>query len=106
MQGQAPSPRNRSRSDVTLHPDTGFRLRTVRISELADRVGIPASTVRYYERIGLLPSPARTTSGYRDYDDGAVTRLRAPETTADPVPVAPVPCPRTARLRKLRSTVS
>jgi len=47
----------------------------VRISELADHVGVPASTVRYYERIGLVPLPARTPSGYRDYDDGAAARL-------------------------------
>ena len=36
---------------------------------------MPTSTVRYYERVGLLASPARTTSGYRDYDDEAVARL-------------------------------
>jgi len=47
----------------------------VRISELADRVGVPTSTVRYYERIGLLSVPARTTSGYRDYDEDAAGRL-------------------------------
>jgi DNA-binding transcriptional MerR regulator len=47
----------------------------VRIAELADRVGVPTSTVRYYERIGLLSAPARTGSGYRDYDEDAVARL-------------------------------
>lgn len=47
----------------------------MRISELAETVGIPTSTVRYYERIGLLPGPGRTTSGYRDYDDDAASRL-------------------------------
>jgi DNA-binding transcriptional MerR regulator len=47
----------------------------VRISELADQVGVPASTVRYYERIGLVASPARTAAGYRDYDDGDAARL-------------------------------
>jgi DNA-binding transcriptional MerR regulator len=47
----------------------------VRISELAERVGVPVSTVRYYERIGLLGAPTRTTSGYRDYDQDAATRL-------------------------------
>jgi DNA-binding transcriptional MerR regulator len=47
----------------------------VRISELADQVGVPTSTVRYYERIGLLGEPARTASGYRDYDDESATRL-------------------------------
>ena len=42
---------------------------------MADRVGVPASTVRYYERIGLVSSPARTAAGYRDYDEGAAARL-------------------------------
>jgi DNA-binding transcriptional MerR regulator len=47
----------------------------VRISELADGVGVPTSTVRYYERVGLLGAPARTVSGYRDYDEDAAARL-------------------------------
>mgnify|MGYP006176369751 CR=1 FL=1 len=47
----------------------------VRISELADKVGVPVSTVRYYERIGLLPDPARTGSGYREYDADSATQL-------------------------------
>ena len=47
----------------------------VRISELAASVGVPTSTVRYYERVGLLALPARTSSGYRDYGDDAAARL-------------------------------
>jgi len=47
----------------------------VRISELADQVGVPVSTIRYYERIGLLAEPARTGSGYREYDTDATTQL-------------------------------
>ncbi|MEX2294374.1 MAG: MerR family transcriptional regulator [Acidimicrobiales bacterium] len=47
----------------------------MRISELAGRVGVPASTVRYYERIGLLTMPERTESGYRDYAEDDATRL-------------------------------
>jgi DNA-binding transcriptional MerR regulator len=47
----------------------------VRISELADRVGVPTSTVRYYERVGLLACPSRTPSGYRDYGEDAAVRL-------------------------------
>ena len=38
-------------------------------------MGVPTSTVRYYERIGLLGEPARTASGYRDYDEASATRL-------------------------------
>jgi DNA-binding transcriptional MerR regulator len=46
------------------------------VSKLADRVGTSADTVRYYERIGLLPEPDRTASGYRMYGDDAVDRVR------------------------------
>lgn len=52
----------------------GYRER-VRISELADQVGVPISTVRYYERIGLIATPSRTCSGYRNYDEESATRL-------------------------------
>lgn len=37
---------------------------------------MPAKTIRYYEDIDLLPPPARTAAGYRDYDTSAVARLR------------------------------
>jgi DNA-binding transcriptional MerR regulator len=47
----------------------------VKIAEVADQLGIAPSTVRYYERIGLVPSPPRTASGYRTYDDEAAARL-------------------------------
>jgi DNA-binding transcriptional MerR regulator len=48
----------------------------MRISELAASAGIPTSTVRYYERVGLMPAPARTASGYRDYADDSANLLR------------------------------
>jgi DNA-binding transcriptional MerR regulator len=47
----------------------------MRISQLAEQAAVPVSTVRYYERIGLLGSPSRSAAGYRDYDDEASTRL-------------------------------
>lgn len=47
----------------------------LRISQLANRVGVATSTVRYYERVGLIPNPSRTPSGYRAYDDDARARL-------------------------------
>ncbi|MFW3171764.1 heavy metal-responsive transcriptional regulator [Geodermatophilus sp. CPCC 206100] len=50
--------------------------RGMRVAELARAVGVRPDTVRYYERAGLLPAPARTATGYRAYDDGAVDRLR------------------------------
>jgi DNA-binding transcriptional MerR regulator len=50
--------------------------RGLRIAELARAVGVPTDTVRYYERVGLLPAPNRTAGGYRDYDVSAVDRLQ------------------------------
>ena len=47
----------------------------VRIGELADRLGVTTKTVRFYESIGLLPDPARTPSGYRDYAETDAERL-------------------------------
>jgi DNA-binding transcriptional MerR regulator len=49
---------------------------TLTVSKLADRVGLTADTIRYYERVGLLPPPDRTASGYRAFEDDAVERLR------------------------------
>lgn len=48
----------------------------LRIGQLAQRCGVSADTIRYYERIGVAPRPARTPSGYRQYPDSAVDRLR------------------------------
>ncbi|MCI4084757.1 heavy metal-responsive transcriptional regulator [Streptomyces sp. MMS21 TC-5] len=47
---------------------------TLRISQLAERSGVPASTLRFYETAGLLPAE-RTASGYRQYGPDAVERL-------------------------------
>lgn len=47
----------------------------MRIGEVAQRSGVPVKTIRYYEEIGVLAPPARTASGYRDYDAGVVDRL-------------------------------
>ena len=48
----------------------------MRIAELARRVGIAPSAVRWYEQVGVLPSPERHENGYRDYADIDVARLR------------------------------
>ena len=45
-------------------------------SELARRTGCNLETIRYYEKIGMMPEPPRTASGYRIYDDTHVARLR------------------------------
>lgn len=48
---------------------------TLRISQVAERTGFSAATLRYYESIGLLVAD-RTPSGYRVYDDRDVAKLR------------------------------
>ena len=45
------------------------------IGELGKATGTKVETVRYYERIGLLPKPARTTGNYRAYGSAELGRL-------------------------------
>jgi MerR family mercuric resistance operon transcriptional regulator/MerR family copper efflux transcriptional regulator len=47
----------------------------MRIGEIAARAGVSVDTVRFYERVGVLPAPARTPSGYRDYRPETVERI-------------------------------
>ena len=44
--------------------------------QVAQRAGVNAQTLRYYERRGLLPDPPRTASGYRTYGLEAVRIVR------------------------------
>jgi MerR family copper efflux transcriptional regulator len=46
------------------------------ISQVATAAEVNVQTIRYYERRGLFPSPRRTPSGYRQYAEDAVARLR------------------------------
>jgi DNA-binding transcriptional MerR regulator len=48
----------------------------VRIGELAQRVGVSTDTVRFYERSGWLPRPARRNNDYRDYAESDAEHLR------------------------------
>lgn len=45
-------------------------------ADLARRTGCNLETIRYYEKIGMMPDPPRTASGYRVYDVTHVGRLR------------------------------
>ena len=45
----------------------------IKIGELAERSGLSAHTIRYYERIGLLPYADRTSSSHRDDDASILT---------------------------------
>jgi len=47
----------------------------MRIGEAAGRSGVPAKTIRFWEDQRLLPAPARTSAGYRDYDPVILERL-------------------------------
>lgn len=51
-------------------------METVTIGQLARRAQVHVETVRYYERRGLLPQPICQWSGYRQYSQDDVTRLR------------------------------
>ncbi|GAB3672756.1 MerR family transcriptional regulator [Salinisphaera aquimarina] len=54
----------------------------MRIAEFAERSGVGVHTLRYYERIGLLPAIARNVSGHRQFSEGDldwvafITRLK------------------------------
>ncbi len=47
----------------------------MRIGEVAAAAGVPAQTIRFYERRGLLPQALRGPNGYREYDASILTRL-------------------------------
>jgi MerR family redox-sensitive transcriptional activator SoxR len=51
---------------------------TLTIGQLAQRFGLKTSAIRYYERVGVLPEPARE-SGQRRYRDDAIKRLEVLE---------------------------
>ena len=46
------------------------------IGRVAKATGVSAKTIRYYEEIGVLPAPARTVAGYRQYTEQGIERLR------------------------------
>jgi DNA-binding transcriptional MerR regulator len=46
----------------------------MRIGDLAERTGVPARLLRYYEEQGLL-TPGRAANGYRDYGEPLVDRV-------------------------------
>ncbi len=47
----------------------------LRIGQVAARSGVSVDTLRYYERLGLVPKPTRTQSGYRLYEERVVERI-------------------------------
>lgn len=55
--------------------NSGVPAGTLSPRELAASAGISTDTLRYYERRGVLPKPARTRAGYRRYPASAVARV-------------------------------
>jgi MerR family mercuric resistance operon transcriptional regulator len=51
------------------------RVSAISRGALSKKTGVNSETIRYYEKINLIPTPARTTNGYRLYDDTHVKRL-------------------------------
>ena len=50
--------------------------KVLRSGELASKAGVSVATLRYYERRGLIPRPARSESGYRAYPPSTVDVVR------------------------------
>ena len=50
---------------------------TLTTSQLAQAAGVNLETIRYYERRGLIPEPPRRSSGYRQYSEDYVSRIRS-----------------------------
>lgn len=48
----------------------------MRIGELAEKAGVPATAIRFYEQIGVVARPSRAGNGYRDYSEAALDDLR------------------------------
>lgn len=65
----------RSRSSENFF-DIRFMSNQFTISQLAETAGIPTSTVRYYERVGLIQPESRSHSNYRLYGNESVQRLK------------------------------
>jgi len=50
-------------------------VRVMQIGEVARKIGVATSAIRFYEESGLLPEPNRTPSGYREYEPSVIDRL-------------------------------
>lgn len=58
-------------------------METMTIGKLAKRAKIKIETIRYYEQRGLMPPPNRRNSGYREYSQSDIDRLRFIKSTKD-----------------------
>lgn len=51
-------------------------VKPIRRGDLARATGCNLETIRYYETVGIMPDPPRSSKGYRTYDDSHVRRLK------------------------------
>lgn len=51
-------------------------MKPMTVGQVARQAGVGVETVRFYEKNGLLEEPPRSASGYREYDEQTVNRLR------------------------------
>lgn len=51
-------------------------MQTLTIGKVARQAGVGVETVRFYEREGLITKPVRSGSGYRQYPEETVSRIR------------------------------
>lgn len=58
-----------------LKRNIAVAMQTLNIGKLADAARVNLETIRYYERIGLMPHPDRATGGYRSYGVEHIRRL-------------------------------
>lgn len=56
-------------------PESSRYPESMRIGELSKSTGVDIETIRFYEKSGLLPPPARSDNGYRDYSHAHLERL-------------------------------
>ena len=64
---------NRYRTTGILRKD--FRqkgVKVVTIKEVSEKYGLSGDTLRYYERVGMIPPVTRTAGGIRDYGPGVI----------------------------------
>ena len=57
------------------NPDSKAKRDLLKISQLAQKLGITQRTIRYYEQIGLLPSARRTQGRMRLFDQNDIQRI-------------------------------
>jgi len=51
-------------------------MKNLKVKQVAEEAGVGIETIRYYEKIGTLPLPSKTDSGYRIYNDSTVNQIK------------------------------